>query len=645
MLASLTDSKNLTHPKYRADIDGLRAFAVLSVVGFHAFPTAVPGGFVGVDIFFVISGFLISSIIFENLKKSSFSFSEFYSRRIRRIFPALLLVLLSCLAVGWFTLLADEYRQLGKHIAGGAGFISNLVLWRESGYFDLDAETKPLLHLWSLGIEEQFYIFWPLILWFLSKRSYSLGKATFIFATASLLLNVVLVHFKQIATFYTPPTRFWELLLGSMLAYLLIERRDIFHKMSLKSANLMSWSGCLLIALAILTIKSTTAFPGWWALLPTVGAVLFIAGGQDAWPNRWIFSNPVAVWFGLISFPLYLWHWPLLSFARIVEGGVPALETRVTLIGVSILLAWLTYRLFEIPLRFGSHRRGKAIGLFLLMAMTGISGFVIYKYDGLEFRDAEQTIRYEGDIGHVSFFKYMTSNYFQCSSKDLLKDAFSWEGIVECFQSHKDGPIDIAIVGDSHAEHLFIGLAEAMPGKNVLFSIKASNPYYGNDDFREIYKFVMTEKSIKKVILSAWWSRRRVDVPANSSFKAELLDTATKLAAAGKDVFIVDDVPNFSFDPKRCKYSRILSHVDNQCVEESGSFSRQYDTYIHDFEQIEKTSPRIKVVRVRQYLCGVENCSMEKDGKVLYRDNNHLNIPGSKYVGMRLLHDYPDLGI
>ena len=136
-----------------------------------------------------------------------------------------------------------------------------------------------------------------------------------------------------------------------------------------------------------------------------------------------------------------------------------------------------------------------------------------------------------------------------------------------------------------------------------------------------------------------------MDVPANSSFKAELLDTATKLAAAGKDVFIVDDVPNFSFDPKRCKYSRILSHVDNQCVEESGSFSRQYDTYIHDFEQIEKTSPRIKVVRVRQYLCGVENCSMEKDGKVLYRDNNHLNIPGSKYVGMRLLHDYPDLGI
>lgn len=166
-----TQSEHLTHPKYRADIDGLRAIAILSVVGYHAFPSWVKSGFIGVDIFFVISGFLISTIIFDNLEHNNFRFIEFYSRRIKRIFPALLLVLIASFSFGWQILLADEFKQLSKHIIGGAGFISNFVLMRESGYFDNLAETKPLLHLWSLAIEEQFYIFWPLLLTFVWKKN------------------------------------------------------------------------------------------------------------------------------------------------------------------------------------------------------------------------------------------------------------------------------------------------------------------------------------------------------------------------------------------------------------------------------------------------------------------------------------------
>ena len=203
---------NLTHPKYRADIDGLRAIAVLSVVLFHAFPTLqlsifpslhIAGGFIGVDIFFVISGFLISTIIFDNLERGSFSFLEFYSRRIKRIFPALLLVLITCFAFGWFALLADEYKQLGKHIAAGAGFVSNFVLWNESGYFDNSAETKPLLHLWTLGIEEQFYIIWPLLLWAGWKRKFNLLTITLIIATISFVLNIKGVRTDPVATFYS----------------------------------------------------------------------------------------------------------------------------------------------------------------------------------------------------------------------------------------------------------------------------------------------------------------------------------------------------------------------------------------------------------------------------------------------------------
>jgi peptidoglycan/LPS O-acetylase OafA/YrhL len=177
--------QHLTHPKYRSDIDGLRAIAVLSVVGFHAFPNWIKGGFIGVDIFFVISGYLISTIIFGNLESRRFSYAEFYARRIKRIFPALILVLVSSFALGWYVLFAHQYQQLGKHIASSAGFVSNIVLWFESGYFDNDAKTKPLLHLWSLGIEEQFYIVWPLLLGLVWKRKWSFLTLTLFIASAS----------------------------------------------------------------------------------------------------------------------------------------------------------------------------------------------------------------------------------------------------------------------------------------------------------------------------------------------------------------------------------------------------------------------------------------------------------------------------
>jgi peptidoglycan/LPS O-acetylase OafA/YrhL len=220
---------HLSHPKYRADIDGLRAIAVLSVVGFHAFPSWICGGFIGVDIFFVISGFLISSIIFANLHQHSFEFIEFYCRRIRRIFPALIVVLIASFAIGWFVLLPNEFKQLGKHMAGGAGFIQNFLLWRESSYFDSAANTKPLLHLWTLAVEEQFYIVWPLVLWVAWKQKLNLLTITAVVALVSFSLNIGNVHTDAVAAFYSPQTRFWELMCGSMLAYVTVRRRPYFQ--------------------------------------------------------------------------------------------------------------------------------------------------------------------------------------------------------------------------------------------------------------------------------------------------------------------------------------------------------------------------------------------------------------------------------
>ncbi|MEQ1601584.1 MAG: acyltransferase [Methylophilaceae bacterium] len=223
----------------------MRAIAVLSVVIYHAFPNWLRGGFIGVDIFFVISGFLISTIIISNLERNTFSFIEFYSRRIKRIFPALILVLISSFVFGWFTLLADEYKQLGKHMAGGAGFISNFLFWNESGYFDNSANTKPLLHLWSLGIEEQFYIVWPLLLWLAWKKQFNLLTIATIVAIISFTLNLNKVHSDAVTAFYSPQTRFWELLIGSVLAYLTLHGRSLFPKLK---HQLDSWLGKMIYA-------------------------------------------------------------------------------------------------------------------------------------------------------------------------------------------------------------------------------------------------------------------------------------------------------------------------------------------------------------------------------------------------------------
>src|SRR5688572_5013321 len=334
------------HP-YRPDIDGLRALAVLAVLAFHAFPAAAPGGFAGVDVFFVISGFLISGIIFDGLKSGTFSFADFYRRRIRRIFPALIVVLAACLGLGWLLLLPDEFSQLGKHVAAGAGFLANVALWREAGYFDTASELKPLLHLWSLGVEEQYYLVWPLVLFALRKRIGALPWVIAAIAAASFAANLWLTAHKPEAAFYLPIGRLWELLAGSLLACC-----AAYRTLPGGGRDLKACAGAALILLAFFLLEAASAFPGMWALLPVAGTALVIWAGPGAWINRAILAHPALVWIGLISYPLYLWHWPLLAYARIAHGDEPPASLRLGLCALSVLLAWLTYELVEKKIRF-----------------------------------------------------------------------------------------------------------------------------------------------------------------------------------------------------------------------------------------------------------------------------------------------------
>jgi len=387
---------------YRYEIDGLRAFSVLSVVAFHAFPSWLTGGFIGVDVFFVISGFLITTHIFQNLDKGLFSFADFFSRRIRRIFPALILVMACSLGFGWFVLLADEYEQLSKHVASGATFITNFILVNESGYFDNAAETKPMLHLWSLAVEEQFYIVWPLVLWLAWKKQLNLLTVTIGVAALSFYLNVRFITTHPSETFFYPIGRFWEILSGSILAWLLLYKGEelgkfklwldkylvrIVHTKDVVSdgstvSNLMSFSGLFLLVYGVIRIDENLAFPSEWALIPVLGAIFIIASGPKPWLNRVLLMNPTAVWFGLISYPLYLWHWPVLSYLQIIYGEFPPRNARIVAVILSVLLAFLTFRFVENPIRFGGNKTLRSKVLFATISLMGFISIYIYKNDG-----------------------------------------------------------------------------------------------------------------------------------------------------------------------------------------------------------------------------------------------------------------------
>ena len=375
-----------THPAHRSDIDGLRAIAVTSVLFYHANSAWLPGGFVGVDVFFVISGYLISGIIFGGIARGTFSFADFYARRVKRIFPALLLVLLSVMVFGWFSLFTDEYQRLGKHVAAGAAFLSNIVLWKEAGYFDPAADLKPLLHLWSLGVEEQFYLIWPLLFVLLAKARRSALAAVGVITLASFALNLYWVDDHEVRTFYLPVTRFWELSIGSLLAYCqglglartgtAIGRVSAFLSGAASPAmrNALAACGLGLLAAALVLLSKDDLFPGWFAALPTVGTFLLIAAGNRSWINSRLLGNPAMVWIGLISYPLYLWHWPLLSFLRILSPSRPSSGVTLLALAAAVGLAWLTYRFVERPIRTNRLRLRPSLALTFGVACVGVMG-------------------------------------------------------------------------------------------------------------------------------------------------------------------------------------------------------------------------------------------------------------------------------
>jgi peptidoglycan/LPS O-acetylase OafA/YrhL len=430
--------------RYRPDIDGLRAIAVMLVVNFHAFPLAMPGGFIGVDIFFVISGFLITGIIAREISAQRFSLVGFYIRRIRRIFPALIVVLSAVLLLGWLWMLPHAYAQLSSDVFASAAFAANIALMLQSGYFDIESAKKPLLHLWSLGIEEQFYLAWPLILILATRwRAGLLAVACFI-ALASFIFNVALIGHDPVATFYLPFTRAWELLAGAVLA-LTWNRVD----QSEAASNWRAWAGVALIVLAAAVLDVHRAFPGWWALLPVAGSALLLSA-PVSWVNRTLLGWPPMVWIGLISYPLYLWHWPLLvMFAIIKFEPLTPVGTELALL-LSAALAWATYWFVEKPLRFGGRRAFKAAALGAAMAAVALAAVVVTAGRGFDFRLPAE-IRAMADVPE--------QNAQWRAGKCLIDPARQTNFAGECVE--RDRRPLLLLWGDSAAGALMPGLVKA----------------------------------------------------------------------------------------------------------------------------------------------------------------------------------------
>lgn len=548
---------------YRGDIDGLRAVAVLAVITFHFFPAKARGGFVGVDIFFVISGYLISSIIYKEIEAQSFSIMEFYVRRVRRIYPALFLVLVTVCAAGWIFLMPSAFVLLGKQIVGGAAFIANIVLWLQSGYFSVASASKPLLHLWSLGVEEQFYLVFPLICVLLSrsKSNWVMPAGFLAIGIGSMMLNVAFVGRYREAVFYLPFSRLWELLAGAALS--LFQRRDA--QSTLIGRFLFSWRhgiaflGLALLVVSIFTITPLMSFPGWWGLLPTVGSVLIIAAGHDAWSNRYFLSCKPAVFIGLISYPLYLWHWPILSFARIATDHLSGTDlsplVKLLLGFLSVVMAYLTYRLVELPVRAvrqaGDRRKG-ALVWFSCVLTAGLFGLVVIRWGGFPVRLPSEVVALDHDYQSDAERAWREGTCFLRT--DQLPDQFQ----EDCVDPIKEGTMRplVLVWGDSHAADLLSGF-RALQGRSEVrlaqYTSGVCPPFVGISDKYHpacllVNNYILDRiRALKPavVVLSAYWDPTGPG-QSRASRAAELADTIGLIKAAGVSrVFVIGSAPSW----------------------------------------------------------------------------------------------------
>ena len=608
--------------KYRAEIDGLRALAVVPVILFHAGLELFSGGFVGVDVFFVISGYLITTILIEDIENKRFSIVNFYERRARRILPALFFVMIVCIPFAWMWMLPSQMKDFSQSLVAVSLFASNILFWRESSYFDSAIEEKPLLHTWSLAIEEQYYVLFPIFLiltWRFGKKR--VFWMIVVIAIISLLLSEWGWRRETTANFYLAPTRAWELFAGSITAF-------IVQRIGVQKNNPLAFVGLAAVIFSIFFYDETTPFPSIYTLVPVLGVVLLILYADKETLVAKLLSTKGFVGIGLISYSAYLWHQPLLAFARILSLGELSYLLTVIIVLSSLLIGFFSWRYVETPFRVRTHMSRKLIFVFSFLGLLLFStfGFIGHKFDG--FRDRFE-ILLDGDLGHLEYFKYIDEEYFDCEPNSIASIASTWEGFLRCKQSQR-GEFDWVLLGDSHAEHLFLGLADENPSINIVYYL-FGRPYYGRQSFQEVFNVIAAADSPKTILLTMHYAR----VASSDELRAGFSRTINYLQDLGHRVVLVGDIPHFKTYPEDCKYSQTIEIIVSNCSIPMRNFASQLDVFEPILTEL-AIEYNVPFISVHEPLCSSEYCSMISDKELLYRDNNHLNIPGSRLIGRHL---------
>lgn len=649
--------------RYRADIDGLRAVAVLPVVLYHAGFESFSGGFVGVDIFFVISGYLITAILIDQSETDRFSILGFYERRIRRIFPALFAVVAFCAVVSPLLLFPDDLKDFGQSVVATAGFSSNFLFWQESGYFDAPAETKPLLHSWSLAVEEQFYIAFPLLIFLIAKHDRQRYLRAFV--TIALLSFCVslygLAHAPE-ATFYLLPARAWELLIGAILA-----SGTLPVIVNAAVRNLLAGIGVLLLVYAIFGFSEATVFPGPNALFPCLGTALILYAGSGLAPkvaqpslvNR-LLSLRILVLLGLISYSLYLWHWPLLVFARLYALRQLTVAETWGVIAASLLLAIVSWRYIERPFRGNRPlltRRKLFTGGGGAMAAATAFGIAVHVSEGFPDRVPEKLLH----IAEVG--KEVSPFYKDCSyitPQEVRAGQLCRIGALE------NSPPSFIVWGDSHALATVSGIDRAAKTamRSGLFAyyigcppmigvhrLDKSESHWCRDFNNAVVEQIKASDSITGVVLIARWALDSEGtgygyvkgksyiadaetvgggpVEIKRVFRSGMERTVAQLHALGKRVFIMTQIPEVKW-----LVPEVLSRGAH--LERTIDIRPRYEAYRKRQEFVTRTLEAIardypvQMLRPHERLCDSSHCRISIDGRPLYRDDDHLSHFGAE---------------
>ncbi|MGX7346297.1 acyltransferase family protein [Acetobacter pasteurianus] len=590
---------------WRADIDGLRALAVVGVVVYHVFPAALPGGFGGVDAFFVISGFLISGHLVAHFGAGRFSVASFFARRVRRLAPALLVVLAATLLAGWFTLLPTELAAVGLDAAAGAASVANLLMWHAQGYFDRAAVLKPLLHLWSLGVEEQFYLVWPLVLALGFAARVRAGVLVGATGAACFVYSLACSAWWPGAGFYSPFSRGWEFMLGAGLALHGVADRGPkgatpaqgapagMGRMLARCGTLLRTSrarngagvlGLACVLAGFVVLRPGVGFPAPFALLPAGGTALLIWAGVGAWVNRHVLAVRPMRAVGLISYPLYLWHWPLVSWFHIVRGaGVIHNSAGFALMGAALALAWLTTKCVENPLRGGHFRQGKTAALVGGLVALCTAGLVTWHTAGWPARFAHTpagtdlsainlAVR-DGIFAPTAHMHITHENGLTIASIGHAGHPIMFTGDSLLFQW---GPRVEALLQQGRLRHTVIFVAGPSCSPFVGEVYEKSFAYCRN--MQNVQQRIMQQQNVQAVVVGAFWPRVLLHTPGTQAQKqAAFVQGIRSLSGNGaRPVWLVLPTPaDARFSPDKL-VARSLMHIGvNTALLEQGIPARQ----------------------------------------------------------------------